>query len=46
MIRFYKENGALIARLRNETVRIEGWGKNALRVRATLLKKMPEASTL
>lgn len=42
MIRFYKENGALIARLRNETVRIEGWGKNALRVRATLLKKMPE----
>lgn len=42
MIRFYEENGALIARLRNETIRIEGWGKNALRVRATLLKKMPE----
>ncbi|MCM1055631.1 MAG: hypothetical protein NC394_08935 [Bacteroides sp.] len=42
MIRFYEEDGALVARLRNETLRIEGWGKNALRVRATLLKKMPE----
>ena len=42
MIRFFEENGALIARLRNETIRIEGWGKNALRVRTTLLKKMPE----
>ena len=41
MIRFFEEDGALIVRLRNETVRIEGWGKNALRVRATLLKKMP-----
>ncbi|MDY2847697.1 MAG: hypothetical protein SOU50_05710 [Oscillospiraceae bacterium] len=42
MIRFTEENGALIARLRNETIRIEGWGNNALRVRATLLKKLPE----
>lgn len=42
MIRFFEENGALVARLKNETVRIEGWGKDALRVRATLLKKMPE----
>ena len=37
-----EDNGALIARSRNETIRIEGWGKNALRVRATLLKKLPE----
>ena len=42
MIRFTEENGALIARSRNETIRIEGWGKNALRVRTTLLKRMPE----
>lgn len=42
MIRFIEENGALIARLRNETIRIEGWGNNALRVRTTLLKKLPE----
>ncbi len=42
MIRFTEENGALIARSRNETIRIEGWGNNALRVRTTLLKRMPE----
>lgn len=42
MIRFTEENGALIARSRNETIRIEGWGNNALRVRTTLLKKLPE----
>ena len=42
MIRFFEESGALVVRLRNETLRIEGWGRNALRVRATLLKKMPE----
>ena len=42
MIRFYDDNGALVMRLRNETLRIEGWGKNALRVRATKLKQMPE----
>ena len=41
MIRFTEENGALIARSRNETIRIEGWGNNALRVRTTLLKRMP-----
>ena len=41
MIRFFEENGALIAHLRNETIRIDGWGKNALRVRTTLLKKLP-----
>ena len=42
MIRFIEDNGALIVRSRNETIRIEGWGNNALRVRATLLKKLPE----
>ena len=42
MIRFTEENGALIAQSRNETIRIEGWGNNALRVRTTLLKRMPE----
>ena len=41
MIRFTEENGALIAHSRNETIRIEGWGNNALRVRTTLLKKLP-----
>jgi len=42
MIRFYDDSGALIVRLRNETLRIEGWGRNALRVRATKLNRMPE----
>lgn len=46
MIRFTEENGALIARSRNETIRIEGWGNNALRVRTTLLKKLPGTLTL
>ncbi len=41
MIRFYEEPGALIVRYRYETVRIDGWGTNALRVRATKLKAMP-----
>ena len=42
MIRFTEENGALIAHSRNETIHIEGWGNNALRVRTTLLKKLPQ----
>lgn len=42
MIRFFEDNGALVARLKNETLRIEGWGNNALRVRATKLNRMPE----
>ncbi len=29
-------------RLRNETLRIDGWGKNGLRLRATKLARMPE----
>ena len=46
MIRFTEENGALTARLRNETIRIEGWGNNALRVRTTLRKSSPRTRTL
>jgi alpha-D-xyloside xylohydrolase len=36
---FAEENGALVCRRQNELLRIEAWGKNALRVRTTL---MPE----
>ncbi len=32
---FREENGALIVRQQNETLRIEAWGKDSLRVRAT-----------
>lgn len=32
---FHKEDQALIGKYQNETLRIEAWGKNALRVRAT-----------
>ncbi len=42
MIRFTEEKGALIFRIRNEVVRIEGWGRDALRVRSTLLREIPE----
>lgn len=34
-MRFCEEDGALVVRHQNETLRIEPWGKNALRVRAT-----------
>ena len=34
---FANENGALIARRMGETLRIEPWGRDALRVRATML---------
>ncbi len=34
-MKFYEDNGKLIARERNETLLIEAWGVNALRVRAT-----------
>lgn len=33
---FLKEGNALIARRGGETLRIEGWGRNALRVRAVM----------
>ena len=34
---FSNENGALVAQRGGETLKIEAWGKNALRVRATML---------
>ena len=33
---FLEQDGALIARRGGETLRIEGWGKDALRVRAVM----------
>ncbi|MCD7833662.1 MAG: family 31 glucosidase [Lachnospiraceae bacterium] len=36
---FLNENGALIARRRGETLRIEAWGRDSLRVRATKLSE-------
>ena len=41
-MRFIEENGALIAKRQGETVRIEGWGRDALRVRATMLPAVEE----
>ena len=36
-MRFQTENGVLIAQANGETLRIEPWGKDSLRVRATML---------
>lgn len=36
-MKFFENDNALIVRKGNETLRIEPWGKNALRVRATVL---------
>ena len=33
---FLKQGNALVARRNGETLRIEGWGKDALRVRAVM----------
>lgn len=41
MIRFKEANGGLVIRLRDETVMIDGWGKDALRIRATRRAEMP-----
>ncbi len=41
-MRFTAENNALIGRLHRETLRIEGWGTDALRVRSTLLRNLPD----
>ncbi len=41
MIRFYSDNGALTAKYKNETLRIESWGRDALRVTATKLPHIP-----
>ena len=35
-MRFLKENGALVCKRQGETLRIEAWGKDSLRVRATM----------
>ena len=34
---FRNDNGALVFKRAGETVRIEAWGENSLRVRATML---------
>ena len=36
---FRNENGVLVARRNGETLRIEAWGKDSLRVRATMFSK-------
>ena len=36
-MRFQTKNGVLIAQVNGETLRIEPWGKDSLRVRATML---------
>ena len=41
-MQFKEENGALIARQNGETLRIEAWGKDSLRVRATRLPSFTE----
>ena len=33
---FTDENGALVAKRQGETLRIEGWGEDSLRVRSTM----------
>lgn len=35
-MKFTNDNGALIAKRQGETLRIEAWGKNALRIRTTM----------
>ncbi len=37
-MQFSNDNGALVAKLNGETLRIEPWGNNALRVRSTMLQ--------
>lgn len=39
---FFEENGVLTGRQRNETLRIEAWGKNALRVRSIQHMRLSE----
>ncbi|SEF56467.1 alpha-D-xyloside xylohydrolase [Eubacterium ruminantium] len=41
-MRFIKEENALVAKLHRETLKIEGWGKDALRVRSTILRAIPD----
>ncbi len=35
-MKFEKDNGALVCRRLGETLRIEAWGKDSLRVRASM----------
>ncbi len=39
---FKNENGALTFKRSGETVRIEGWGKDSLRIRSTMLRSFTE----
>ena len=39
---FEKEGGALVCRHAGETLRIEPWGKDSFRVRASMLPKFTE----
>ncbi len=39
---FTSDNGALVFKTKGETVRIEAWGENALRVRATMFPKFTD----
>ncbi len=39
---FSADNGVLLAKHQGETLRIEPWGKDSLRIRATMLSEMPQ----
>ncbi len=41
-MRFEKENNALIARINGETLRIEPWGEDSLRVRSTMFSSFKD----
>jgi alpha-D-xyloside xylohydrolase len=41
-MRFTAEENALIGRLHRETLKIEGWGSDGLRVRSTILRNLPD----
>ena len=41
-MRFQIDHGALVARHNGETLRIEAWGKDSLRVRATRLSQIQD----
>ncbi|MBR6896643.1 MAG: glycoside hydrolase family 31 protein [Lachnospiraceae bacterium] len=41
-MQFFDDNGALVAKNNGETLRIEAWGKDGLRVRATMLPKFTD----
>lgn len=41
-MQFLEKNGALICRRQGETLRIEPWGKDSLRVRATMFPQLTD----